>query len=102
MAAPAPLGLDDLQRLQHQRQADGERRVANLALDADLAAVRKSDAEAAAVLIQNSVLDPLEERQRLASDPNSGYTSIDVNKVPEPMEDPDAKPDDGVSDDDAK
>jgi len=68
----------------------------------ELAAVRKSDADAAAVLIQSGVLDPLEERQRLASDPNSGYTSIDVNKVPEPMEDPDAKPDDGVSDDDAK
>lgn len=70
------------------KQLDGE----------DLAAVRKSDAEAAATYIAAGVLDPLEERTRLAADPHSGYTNIDVGKLPEPPADPDAKPEDGMND----
>lgn len=47
-----------------------------------LARVRKSDADTAQVLISEGVISAEEERVRLASDPNSGYTSLDVNDLP--------------------
>ena len=49
-----------------------------------LARIRKSDAEAASVYIQDGVVDAQEERERLAKDPDSGYVNLDVNKVIEP------------------
>lgn len=66
----------------------------------ELAQVRKSDADAAVGYINAGVLSPEEERARLASDPHSGYTSIDVDAVPDgTLADPDEKPDDGMGED---
>ena len=44
------------------------------------AMIRKSDAEAGSTYILEGVLDPMEERNRLANDPNSGYDNLDVTK----------------------
>jgi len=66
----------------------------------ELAEVRTADATSAVALIGAGVISPLEERKRLAADPASGYNSIDVNDAPEPMVDPDVKPDDGVENED--
>jgi hypothetical protein len=49
-----------------------------------LARIRKSDGEAAAVYINAGVIDPQEERERLAYDPDSGYEGLDIEKVIEP------------------
>jgi phage-related protein (TIGR01555 family) len=54
----------------------------------ELAANRKSDAEAAAVLVDIGAVSPEEVRQKLATDENSGYNGINVNKMPEPPEEP--------------
>lgn len=64
----------------------------------ELAEVRTADATADVALVTANIISPLEVRARLASDPDSGYNSIDVNDVPEPLTDPDAKPDDGLND----
>ena len=50
----------------------------------ELALIRKSDAEAGVALITAGVIDPAEERDRLANDPQSGYDNLDVDKVPPP------------------
>lgn len=50
----------------------------------EAATVRKSDADAAVAYIGAGVLDPTEERERLAADPLSGYNGIDITKVPAP------------------
>lgn len=52
--------------------------------EAGEAAVRKTDADTAAVYIEAGVLAPEEQRQRLASNPGSGYNNIDPDDVPEP------------------
>ena len=62
-----------------------------------LARVRKSDGEAAASYIQTGVLTPEEERERLASDPNSGYNNLVASDVPEPP--PMMMPNGGAPDD---
>jgi len=49
-----------------------------------LGRVRKGDAELAATLIQNGVITPEEERERIAADPNSGYNNLDPSAVPDP------------------
>jgi uncharacterized protein len=49
-----------------------------------LGRVRKGDAELAGTLIQNGVISPEEERQRLVDDPNSGYSNLVVEDVPAP------------------
>ncbi len=54
-----------------------------------LARVRKSDADAAQVLVNGGIISPQEERKRLASDPNSGYHGLDVDDVPERDDDED-------------
>jgi hypothetical protein len=54
-----------------------------------LSRVRKSDADAAVAYITAGVLSPEEERIRLAADPNSGYTSLEAEKLPAPPGDPD-------------
>jgi len=56
--------------------------------DKERAEVKKIEAETGQILIDGGVLDPLEERRRIADDPEMGYTSIDVEDVPEPPEDP--------------
>lgn len=55
----------------------------------ELSAVRKSDADAAVAYITAGVLSPEEERTRLASDPNSGYTSLEAEVLPVLPGDPD-------------
>lgn len=42
------------------------------------AEIRLSDANAAAIYIDHSVLDPSEVRERLAQDPDSGYMGLDL------------------------
>lgn len=46
--------------------------------------IRKSDADAAAIYITNGVIDPVEERERLARDPDSGYQNLDTSIIPVP------------------
>lgn len=52
--------------------------------DKDLAAIRKTDADAAGVYIDKGVLHPEEVRQQLHDDQDSPFNSIDVSDVPEP------------------
>jgi len=52
--------------------------------DAARAVVRKSDADTAAVYITAGVIDPSEERERLATEEDSLYPSLDLNKEIEP------------------
>lgn len=58
----------------------------------ELAANRKSDAEAAAILVDIGAIDAEEVRGKLASDEHSGYNGINVNQMPEPPEEPDETP----------
>lgn len=46
----------------------------------ELAEIRKSNADVAAALIDRSVLDPSEERERIARDPESGYQGLDLTQ----------------------
>jgi hypothetical protein len=48
------------------------------------AVVRKTDADTAAVYIEAGVIDPSEERIRLASDKNGPWAGIDPDDLPEP------------------
>jgi phage-related protein (TIGR01555 family) len=50
------------------------------------AAVQKTKAETAAILIDGGIISPEEERERLANDPDSGYDNIDPYTMPEPPE----------------
>lgn len=54
-----------------------------------LSRVRKADADAGVAYITAGVISAEEERTRLAADPQSGYTSLDAESLPEPI-DPDA------------
>ena len=45
------------------------------------------------LVIQNGVIDPIEERERLARDAESGYQGIDVTKVPGAPELPEGEDD---------
>lgn len=49
--------------------------------DREEAEIRRMDAETAAAYIDRGVLDPAEERKRLANDPGSGYQGLDVDAV---------------------
>lgn len=54
---------------------------------AELADIRLKNAQASTAHIQNGVIDPSEERERLAADPESGYLGLDTDLVivqPEP------------------
>lgn len=52
----------------------------------DAATIRLNNANADAVYLDRSVVAPLETRERLAKDPDSGYSGIDVDDVPEVQE----------------
>lgn len=52
------------------------------------AEVKKLEAETGDVLIGNGTIHPIEERRRIADDPDMGYNSIDVEDVPEEPVDP--------------
>ena len=49
----------------------------------DLGKMRKDDADAGVAYINAGVISPEEERERLAADPNSGYSNIEPSDVPE-------------------
>lgn len=50
------------------------------------ATVRKTEADTAAVYVQAGVIDPEEERARLAAEPGSAYATLDLEKAIEPPE----------------
>ena len=50
--------------------------------------INNTKAQVAVNYINAGVLDPAEERERLASDPDSGYQGIDVDVMPENQEQP--------------
>lgn len=56
--------------------------------ETDKAAVRKTNAETAATLIDKGVIDAEEERERLAREEESLYPGLDLNKVIEPPAQP--------------
>jgi phage-related protein (TIGR01555 family) len=51
--------------------------------EAELATVRKTNAETDALLIDKGVLDPVESRRRLAGEPDQSYGELDPDDVPE-------------------
>lgn len=51
--------------------------------DTELAQIRKSDADAAAIYIDRGTISPDEDRERLRNDPNSGYTHL-TGLAPDP------------------
>lgn len=59
----------------------------------ELSDIRNQDATAGTAYIQNGVIDPTEERERLARDAESGYQGIDVTKVPGAPELPEGEDD---------
>lgn len=52
----------------------------------DAANIRVANANADAVYLDRSVVSPEETRERLAKDPDSGYSGIDVDDLPEVVE----------------
>jgi hypothetical protein len=67
--------------------------------DKEKAVVRKTDADADAVLIGVGVISPMESRQRVAADPDSGYSSIEVDDDSELL---DVDADNGLDEPDAE
>lgn len=62
----------------------------------ELADMRKTEMDTDVAGVQAGILDPIESRGRLASDPDSPYADIEVDEVPEPPgggEDPGQGPD---------
>ena len=66
---------------------------------AELAEIRSKDATTAATYIDRGVLDPQEERERLAHDPEGVYSGIDTTIEIEP---PGQEDDGGFGDDDSE
>lgn len=52
--------------------------------DVELGALRKADADAGVSYVGAGIIAPLEERERLRADPNSGYAFIKPGDVPVP------------------
>jgi phage-related protein (TIGR01555 family) len=52
----------------------------------EAAETSKTEAEADQTRIDSGVISPAEARQRVAADPDSGYSSIDVDDVPDLLE----------------
>lgn len=59
---------------------------------AELAAERKSDAEAGAAYIDRGVISPDEERERLAGNPSSGYTNLSGPAPGPPLDESETAP----------
>src|SRR5271165_1958095 len=51
--------------------------------EVEAAQIRKTDADTGAVLIQSQVIDPQEERSRVAADPNTPYVDLDPMALPQ-------------------
>ncbi len=69
----------------------------------ELSEIRTADGATACAYIDRGVLDPQEERERLARDPESGYQGLDIERVIEQPEAPGPKElTDGEGDDDAE
>lgn len=65
--------------------------------ESELAAVRQLGAQVDQTYLDAGVLSPLEVRQRLASEEDSPYASLDVDDLPEPPDQPDGE-EEGESD----
>lgn len=52
--------------------------------DKEKAEVEKIQAETDQIHIDSGVIEPVEARKRVAGDPDSGYTNLDLSHVPEP------------------
>ena len=61
----------------------------------EVAELNKSKADTFAIYADRGTLDPLEERRRLAGDPQSGYNSIDAEDVPELPDDGEGEGEEG-------
>ena len=57
--------------------------------EGELATARKTEADTDIAYIDAGVISPLEARRRLASEEDSPYSSLDVDDLPEPPEQPD-------------
>lgn len=57
----------------------------------ELADIRESNGRTAVAYIDAGVLDPSEERERLARDPDSGYQGLDTDALPVPPAEPGAE-----------
>lgn len=55
------------------------------------AEIREANSRSASAYIAAGVLDPTEERERLARDPSSGYQGLDSGVIPTLPDDPDAE-----------
>lgn len=60
--------------------------------ETEMATVRKTNADTAGVLIDKGVIDPDEERTRLAKEEDSPYAGLDLARVIEPPADPNGIP----------
>lgn len=60
----------------------------------ELAEIRKADADSGTALVAANIISPEEERERLMTDPNSGYDNL-TGDPPEPPEMPDVVDEDG-------
>ena len=56
--------------------------------DSDHADIRLKNSQSSVALIDAGVISPMEERKRLAEDPDSGYQGLDVEEVPEIPDNP--------------
>lgn len=63
----------------------------------ELADIRLKDSQAAATYIGNGVIDPSEERERLARNPDSGYQALDTAQIIVPPTDDPVAEDKSVS-----
>lgn len=60
--------------------------------------IRKTSSDAGVAYINAGVIEAQEERERIARDPDSGYNSLDINKVIAPPLDPDQDDDEDQDD----
>ena len=58
---------------------------------------RKTDADRDAVYMESGVVSPEEVREKLSSDPNSGYSNLSMDDMPQPPES-DGDDDEGAGD----
>lgn len=61
--------------------------------EVEKAAIRKTNAEAAAIMIGDGVISPEEERERLAGEDGTIYPALDLSVEIEPPSDPSLEPD---------
>ena len=55
----------------------------------ELAEIRTADSQTDSNYVNSGVVDPIEVREKIARDPESGYQGLDLGKIPDGGEDPD-------------